>query len=304
MSPFRQTRLLLFSPLLPLPLPPLLLWISLRLRLRCWVCLGISVSGTLRWCFLSGVRISVRIFLPSILTSPLMPLVLSPLALLSSPLLFVRLPLLCLFLRCLSVLLLFLRWLLSPPFSAPSAVSVASSLPSRVSPLGEGGCLRMGSAQVVAPAPPGSPHFLLPLLFCLCLLLRFILLLCLLPGLRVSRCFSLTFGSLCVACLFRSCFGLLSGGSGIPRLPSGPHTSLLHPFLLSLPLRCCPLPQLSLRSAGLRCGSLWLCLFFHGLHFWPWWLRSSAWSFFCLSSAVWGFCGSFHSSSLRVWLRS
>ena len=63
-----------------------------------------------RWCFLSGGSVSVRIFLPSILSSPLMPLVFSPLALLSSSPLFVRLPLLCL-------LLLFLRWLLSPPLA-------------------------------------------------------------------------------------------------------------------------------------------------------------------------------------------
>ena len=88
----------------------------------------------------------------------------------------------------------------------------------------------MGSAQVVAPAPPGFPPFLLPLFFCLHLLLQFILLLCPLPGLRVSRCFSLAFSSLCVACLFCSCFGLLSGGSGILRLHSGPPTSLLHPL--------------------------------------------------------------------------
>ena len=65
------------------------------------------------------------------------------------------------------------------------------------------------------------------------------------------------------------------------------------PFLLSPPsgvVRCISSPSDLLCSAGLLCGFLWLCPFFHGLHFWPWWLRSSAWSFFCLSSAVWGFC--------------
>ena len=45
----------------------------------------------------------------------------------------------------------------APPFSAPSAVSVASSLPSRVSSLGG-----EGSAQVVAPAPPGFPPLSAP----------------------------------------------------------------------------------------------------------------------------------------------
>ena len=50
----------------------------------------------------------------------------------------------------------------APPFSAPSVVSVASSLPSRVSSLGGEGCQRLGSAQVVAPAPPGFPPLSAP----------------------------------------------------------------------------------------------------------------------------------------------
>ena len=81
--------------------------------------LGLSqdFQSLAHWCFLSGVRVSVRIFLPSILTSPLLLLVLSPLALPSSPPLFVQLPLLCLFFRCLPMLLLFLRWLLPPPLT-------------------------------------------------------------------------------------------------------------------------------------------------------------------------------------------
>ena len=141
----------------------------------------------------------MRIFLPSILTSPLMPLVLSPLALLSSPLLFVQFPFLCLFLRYLPMLLLFLRWLLSPPlvlrflsFQLLLSPLPLLSLSLLLSLLGclrwVGSYLHLGSSQVVAPASPGFLLFLLPLLFCLCLLLRFLLLLCLLPGLRVSRC--------------------------------------------------------------------------------------------------------------------
>ena len=44
------------------------------------------------------------------------------------------------------------------------------------------------------------------------------------------------------------------------------------PFLLSLPsgvVRCISSPSVLLCSAGLLCGFLWLCPFFHGLHFGP-----------------------------------
>ena len=214
-----------------------------------------------------------------------MPLVLSPLTLMSSPPLFVRLPLLCLPLLC---------WLLSPPL-ALRPLSFGSSflrslycLYSFFSPFsgvsaGCGWLSALGSAPVVAPAPPGFPPFLIPLLFCLRLLLRFLLLLYLLPGLRVSRCFSLAFGSLSIACLFRACLGLISGGSGIPRLLYSPPTSLLHPFSC-LCLQCCPLHQLSLCFALLRRAPLRVPLALPLLPrspLWPWWLRSSAWSFFC-----------------------
>ena len=148
-----------------------------------------------------------------------MPFVLSPLTLMSS-LLFMRLLLLCLPL---------LRWLLSPPLAlrllsfGSSFLRSLSCLCSFFSPFsgvsaGCGWLSAMGSAPVVAPAPPGFPPFLLPLLLCLRLLLRFLLLLYLLPDLWVSRCFSLAFGSLSVTCLFSACLGLISGGSGIPRL--------------------------------------------------------------------------------------
>ena len=204
-------------------------------------CLIFSVFGALVLS-VRRVSISVRIFLPSILPSHLVPLVLSPLPLVSSPL-FVRFPLLCLPL---------LRWLLSPalllpahPFSAPSTVSVASSLPSRVSTVDVSGCLRWvllrwwlrllqdflffcSLCSSICNSSCGSSFFSY-----------------LLPGLWVSRGFSLAFGSLSVACLFRACPWLFSGGAGIPWLPSGPPTSLLHPFSC-LCLRCCPLPQLSL----------------------------------------------------------
>ena len=76
----------------------------------------------------------------------------------------------------------------------------------------------------------------------------------------------------------------------------GPSHFSVTPFLLSLPsgvVCCISSPFVLLCSAGLLCGFIWLCPFFHSLRFWPWWLRSSAWSFFCLSSAVWGFCDSF-----------
>ena len=107
----------------------------------------------------------MRIFLPSILTSPLMPLVLSLLALLSSPPLFVRLPLLCFFLRCLPSSCL----LLSPSSSSPSGSFLRSVCclcrffsPFSVVSAGWGGCLRLGSTQVVAPAPPGFPPLSAP----------------------------------------------------------------------------------------------------------------------------------------------
>ena len=61
-------------------------------------------------------------------------------------------------------------------------------------------------------------------------------------------------------------------------------------------LRCCPLHRLSLYFALLRRAPLRVHLALPLLPrspLWPWWLRSSAWSFFCLSSAVWGFCDSF-----------
>ena len=226
-----------------------------------------------------------------------MPLVLSPLTLMSSPLLFVRLPLLCLPL---------LRWLLSPPL-ALRLLSFGSSflrslycLYSFFSPFsgvsaGCGWLSALGSALVVAPAPPGFPPFLLPLLFCLRLLLRFLLLLYLLPGLRVSRCFSLAFGSLSVACFFRACLGLISGGSGIPRLLYGPPTSLLHPFsclcppVLSagsaLPLFCSAPQGSSAGSSGFASSSTVSTLALVA----P--LISLV--LLLLSFAVWGFCGSF-----------
>ena len=49
----------------------------------------------------------------------------------------------------------------APPFSASSAVSAPLSLPSRVSPLGEG-LYALGSAQVLLPAPPGFPPLSVP----------------------------------------------------------------------------------------------------------------------------------------------
>ena len=49
----------------------------------------------------------------------------------------------------------------APPFSAASAVSAPLSLPSRVSPLGEG-LYTLGSAQVLHPAPPGFPPLSAP----------------------------------------------------------------------------------------------------------------------------------------------
>ena len=114
---------------------------------------------------------------------------------------------------------------------------------------------------MVAPAPPGFLIFLLPLLFCLCLLLRFLLLLSPLPGLRVSRC------SLLLPLL--SCLRLPLSGLSLPLMLWAPlrwfgdssvalgssHFSVA-PFLLSLTLRCCLLPQLSFHSALLRWAPL------------------------------------------------
>ena len=232
----------------------------------------------------------MRIFLPSILPSHLMPLMLSPLTLMSSPL-FVRLPLLCLPL---------LRWLLSPPLALGSSFLRSLYCLYSFSPFlgvsaGCGWFSALGSAPMVAPAPPGFPPFLILLLFCLRLLLRFLLLLYLLPGLRVSRCFSLAFGSLSVACLFRACLGLISGGSGISQLLYGPPTSLLHPSsclcppVLSaasaLPLFCSAPQGSSAGSSGFASSSTVSALALVA----P--LLSLV--LLLLSSAVWGFCGSF-----------
>ena len=125
-----------------------------------------------------------------------------------------------------------------------------------------GGCLRLGSTQVVAPAPPGFPPLSAPsALLSVGLLLRFLLLLCLLPGLRVSRCYLLL--------PLLSCLWFPLRGLSLPLMLWAPfwwfwdstvafgssHFSV-GPFLLSLTLRCCPLPQLSLRSALLRWAPL------------------------------------------------
>ena len=184
----------------------------------------------------------------------------------------------------------------APPFSAPSTVSVASSLPSRVSPLGVGDGLRW-------------------------VLLRW--------WLRLLQDFFL-FCSLCSSVCDSSCGSsffsisfLASGCLGASLLPSAPFpwpVSLalalcsylvvrgFHGCFRVLPLlcytlspvsalRCCPLHQLSLCFALLRRAPLRVHLALPLLPrspLWPWWLCSSAWSFFCLSSAVWGFCDSFH----------
>ena len=112
--------------------------------------------------------------------------------------LFVRLPLLSLFLRCLQLLLLFLRWLRPPPLASLhlSLCLLLSLLPrgslSLRSPFLRclnwvGGCMRwvlhrccLRLLQVFLLSP-------LPCHFSLCLLLQFLLPLFLLPSLRVSQ---------------------------------------------------------------------------------------------------------------------
>ena len=136
----------------------------------------------------------------------------------------------------------------APPFSAPSAVSVASSLPSRVSLLG-GGLSALGSAQVVAPAPPGFPSLCAP--FALLSVPHpavppFSLSPSRPPGVSVlSPSASFLLSSAPFAWPVSSAHALGSSPvvSGIPRLHSGPRTSLLHPSPVSDP------PVLSAASA-------------------------------------------------------
>ena len=132
--------------------------------------------------------------------------------------------------------------------------------------------------------------FLFPLRFCLCLLLR-CLLLFLLLCLRVSRCSLLLPLLSCLRLLLRCLSCPLDLWAPLRRFRRfrGCLRVLLLPFCTlfrSLTLLCCTLCQRSLSSALLRCGSLWVCLRFLWLRIWPCWLHSSAWSFFSLPSVV------------------
>ena len=134
----------------------------------------------------------------------------------------------------------------APPFSAPSSVPVPSSLPSRASPQG-GGLHALGTASVLAPAPPGFPPLSAPSA-----------LLSVPPPAVSSVSPSLPLG---VSVLSPPASSLLSSApfalpvlsapaldsspvvSESPRLPTGPPPPLLHPFPVSDP------PVLSAASA-------------------------------------------------------
>ena len=189
--------------------------------------------------------------------------------------LFVGLPLLSLFLRCLQLLLLFLRWLRPPPLASLllSLCLLLSLLPRGSLYLRSpflrclnwvGGCMRgvlhrccLRLLQEFLLSP-------LPRHFCLCLLLQFLLPLFLLPSLRVlSSClFSLALVFLGGVCLFCSWLGLSSAGlcgslftcGALPGAPIFSAASALPPFCsaplaplrvsLALPLRCLGLLRL------------------------------------------------------------
>ena len=154
-----------------------------------------------------------------------------------------------------------------------------------------GGCLRLGSTQVVAPAPPGFPPLSAP-----SALLS-------VPPPAVPPSSVSPSQPPGVSVLSPSASSLLSLApfawpvSSAHALGSFLVVLGFHGCLRVLTLLCCALspvsdpPVLSAASAlppfcsaplGSAAGP-WLCLFFHGLH-----------------SAVWCFCDSFRSSSLRV----
>ena len=137
----------------------------------------------------------------------------------------------------------------------------------------------MGSAPVVAPAPPGFLPFLLPLLFCLRLLLRFLLLLYLLPGLRCLGASLLPSTPFPWPVSLALALGSYLVIRGFPVALGSSHFSVT-PFLLYLPsvaVRCIGSPFICCSSAGSSGFAL-----LPRSPLWPWWLRSSTWSFFCL----------------------
>ena len=125
----------------------------------------------------------------------------------------------------------------APPFSVPSSVPVPSSLPSRLAPQ-DGGLYVLGAASVLALAPPGFPPLSAP-----SALLS-------VPPPAVSSVSPTVPPGVSVlsppaSSLLPSAPALDSSPvvSEIPRLPTGPPPSLLHPFPVSDP------PVLSAASA-------------------------------------------------------
>ena len=128
---------------------------------------------------------------------------------------------------------------LAPPFSAPYSVPVPSSLPSRAAPQGVG-LYALGAASVLAPAPPGFPPLSAPsaLLSVPPPAVSSSVSLSLPPSVSVfSPPASSLLSSAPVALPVLSAPALDSSPvvSEIPRLPTGPPPSLLHPFPVSDP---------------------------------------------------------------------
>ena len=207
----------------------------------------------------------MRIFLPSILTFPLMLLVISPLALRSSSPLFVLLPLPPV--SSAAPPLPSLAPTVSsshppaPPFSAPSCVPVPSSQPSLAAPQG-GGLYALGAASVLSPAPPGFPPLSVPstLLPVPPPAVSSSVSPSLPPGVSVlSSPASSVLSSAPVPMPVLSAPALGSSPvvSEIQRLPTGPPPSRLHPFPVSDPpvlSTASALPQFSSAPLGSAVG--------------------------------------------------